>query len=52
MQQGLVQVSATAPSWLIGPAKPIGGMLGWLGLGCCFWPSGGGGETRIGDPSR
>ena len=31
--QGLVQVSATAPSWLIGPANPIGGLLGWLGLG-------------------
>jgi len=31
--QGLVQVSATAPSWLIGPANPIGGVLGWLGLG-------------------
>jgi membrane protease YdiL (CAAX protease family) len=33
MQQGLVQVIATAPSWLIGPANPIGGVLGWLGLG-------------------
>jgi MYXO-CTERM domain-containing protein len=32
-QQGLVEVSATAPSWLIGPANPIGGLLGWLGLG-------------------
>jgi MYXO-CTERM domain-containing protein len=31
--QGLVQVSATAPSWLIGPANPIGGVMGWLGLG-------------------
>jgi MYXO-CTERM domain-containing protein len=31
--QGLVEVSATAPSWLIGPANPIGGVLGWLGLG-------------------
>jgi hypothetical protein len=31
--QGLLQVSATAPSWLIGPANPIGGLLGWLGLG-------------------
>jgi hypothetical protein len=31
--QGLVEVSATAPSWLIGPANPIGGGLGWLGLG-------------------
>ena len=33
LQQGLVQVNATAPSWLIGPANPIGGLLGWLGLG-------------------
>jgi len=31
--QGLVQVNTTAPSWLIGPANPIGGLLGWLGLG-------------------
>jgi membrane protease YdiL (CAAX protease family) len=30
--QGMVQVSATAPNWLIGPANPIGGLLGWLGL--------------------
>jgi membrane protease YdiL (CAAX protease family) len=33
LMQGLVQVCATAPSWLIGPANPIGGLLGWLGLG-------------------
>jgi membrane protease YdiL (CAAX protease family) len=33
LQQGLVQVSATAPSWLLGPANPIGGVMGWLGLG-------------------
>ena len=32
LQQGLVVVSPTAPSWLIGPANPIGGLLGWLGL--------------------
>ena len=30
--QGLLQVSTTAPSWLIGPANPVGGLLGWLGL--------------------
>jgi len=42
--QGLVEVSATAPSWLIGPANPIGGVLGWLGLGALllvrrrWWP--------------
>jgi len=33
LQQGLVVVNATAPRWLIGPANPIGGLLGWLGLG-------------------
>jgi hypothetical protein len=33
LQQGLVQESATAPSWLLGPANPIGGVMGWLGLG-------------------
>jgi hypothetical protein len=33
LQQGVVQVNSTAPSWLIGPANPIGGLLGWLGLG-------------------
>ena len=35
--QGLVQVSATAPSWLLGPANPIGGLMGWLGLGGLVW---------------
>ena len=40
---GLAQVNATAPSWLIGPANPIGGVLGWLGLALllmtqrCWW---------------
>jgi len=33
LQQGLLAVNATAPGWLIGPANPIGGLLGWLGLG-------------------
>jgi membrane protease YdiL (CAAX protease family) len=33
LNQGLVVVNATAPSWLIGPANPIGGLFGWLGLG-------------------
>jgi hypothetical protein len=33
LQQGLVQESATAPSWLLGPANPIVGVLGWLGMG-------------------
>jgi hypothetical protein len=26
-----------APSWLTGPANPIGGVLGWLGLGLLLW---------------
>ena len=33
LQQGLIVVSATAPGWLVGPANPIGGVLGCLGLG-------------------
>ena len=37
LQSGLLQLAPTAPSWLIGPggsgANPIGGVLGWLGLG-------------------
>jgi len=31
--QGLVAINPAAPAWLIGPANPIGGVLGWLGLG-------------------
>jgi len=37
LQAGLLQLSPCAPVWLIGPggagANPIGGLLGWLGLG-------------------
>jgi len=37
LQAGLLQLSPCAPVWLIGPggagADPIGGLLGWLGLG-------------------
>lgn len=33
LQQGMVTINPTAPTWLIGPANPIGGVLGWLGLG-------------------
>lgn len=37
LQSGALQVSATAPAWLVGPggeaANPIGGAIGWLGLG-------------------
>ena len=32
LQNGLVAVNPTAPAWLMGPANPIGGVLGWLGL--------------------
>lgn len=33
LTQGLLQVNPLAPAWLMGPANPIGGLLGWLGLG-------------------
>jgi membrane protease YdiL (CAAX protease family) len=37
VQKGLVEIGADAPGWLVGPGKgdvnPIGGLLGWLGLG-------------------
>jgi hypothetical protein len=37
LQSGGLEVSAAAPAWLSGPgapsANPIGGLLGWLGLG-------------------
>lgn len=32
LNQGLAAVNPAAPPWLIGPANPIGGVLGWLGL--------------------
>jgi membrane protease YdiL (CAAX protease family) len=32
INQGLAAVNPAAPAWLIGPANPIGGVLGWLGL--------------------
>lgn len=44
LTQGLIQVNPQAPLWLSGPANPIGGLLGWLGLGCLlltrrrWWP--------------
>jgi len=43
LQSGLLQLVPTAPAWLIGPggsgANPIGGALGWLGLGMLLgWP--------------
>ena len=37
LQTGLVEISSTAPAWLSGPGganpNPIGGVIGWLGLG-------------------
>ena len=41
LQAGLLQISPGAPAWLIGPGSPspnpIGGLLGWLGLGTLLW---------------
>lgn len=33
LSQGLLVVRPAAPPWLVGPDNPIGGVLGWLGLG-------------------
>jgi uncharacterized protein len=37
LQKGLLELQAGAPAWLVGPGEgdvnPIGGLLGWLGLG-------------------
>jgi len=37
LQNGALEVSAAAPAWLSGPGapspNPVGGLLGWLGLG-------------------
>jgi membrane protease YdiL (CAAX protease family) len=36
LQSGLLQLSPSAPAWMVGPAgsgpNPIGGVVGWLGL--------------------
>ncbi len=41
LQAGLLEISPAAPAWLIGPGgaspNPIGGLLGWLGLGLLLW---------------
>ena len=37
LNQGLIALQPTTPSWLTGPANPIGGGLGWLGLGLLLW---------------
>ena len=32
LHTGVVAINPSAPAWLMGPANPIGGVLGWLGL--------------------
>ncbi len=32
LNQGLLNINPEAPVWLMGPANPIGGLAGWLGL--------------------
>jgi hypothetical protein len=32
LQQGVLTLNPAAPSWLMGPDNPIGGLIGWLGL--------------------
>ena len=49
---GLLQISPAAPTWLAGAGSPtpnpIGGLLGWLGLGSLLWL----GRTYGGAPSE
>ena len=41
VQTGVLQISPGAPAWWVGPGfadiNPIGGLLGWLGLGALIW---------------
>ncbi|QPN61185.1 CPBP family intramembrane metalloprotease [Synechococcus sp. CBW1002] len=41
LQGSLLQLSSQAPAWLVGPGEvapnPIGGLVGWLGLGALLW---------------
>lgn len=37
LNQGLIALQPATPNWLTGPANPIGGLLGWLGLGLLLW---------------
>ena len=41
LQAGLLQISPATPAWLIGAGSPtpnpIGGLLGWIGLGALLW---------------
>ncbi len=44
LQTGLLQLAPEAPAWLVGPGgevpNPIGGLIGWLGLGALLaWSS-------------
>ena len=33
LSQGLLDLSGTGPAWLLNTANPIGGLMGWAGLG-------------------
>lgn len=41
VQKGLLQLSPAAPGWWVGPGgadiNPIGGLIGWIGLGALLW---------------
>jgi membrane protease YdiL (CAAX protease family) len=41
VQKGLLQISPAAPAWWVGPGgadiNPIGGLIGWIGLGTLLW---------------
>jgi membrane protease YdiL (CAAX protease family) len=41
VQKGLLQISPGAPAWWVGPGgadiNPIGGLVGWIGLGALLW---------------
>ena len=41
VQKGLLQISPASPGWLVGPGgadiNPIGGLIGWIGLGALLW---------------
>lgn len=33
LSQGLLELKATGPAWLLSTSNPIGGLIGWIGLG-------------------
>ena len=41
LQNGLIELSPSAPAWMVGPGQanpnPIGGALGWIGLVTLLW---------------